>query len=312
MVRMFESGYDDGIDFDPAKDSKRSARADAIFANDRKGKNTADFPETNNDESSMIAQLLTHEMVKTKKAQMSPHKAEGGFNCCNPHKDPFVQNLISLNKYCHPIDVDSSDKCFGGKVGCLNYIKSLHSMQPGCPLSEPSTPTNFETPYLDAQLIYNDLALKHLEHNEGTFDLNDFEAIKSFIVDYDERSMQLPPLFQYLHYFVIVHNRIFDALSNANADLSHTRLSFETRKIVTALYQKIYLDFVKNILREFIKLQLHDDAKFTKHFSFANSQQPEACDREAPQRFMLRRNDQPASCNRVQHLSQKLPLLSSR
>lgn len=254
LLRLFESGFADSIDAATPSKDQRSARTEAVFANNRKGRNNADFPGTNNDKASMVAQLLTHDMVKTKKAQFKPEKTGGGFNCCNPRKDPFIDNLISLNKYCCPILVDSSDKCFGGKSNCLNFIRSLNSMLPECPLDVPPTPTNFETPYLDAQLIYNDESLKHLKLNNGRFDLNDFEAIKSFIVGYDSRSMQLPPLFQYLHYFLIVHNRIFDHLADQHQDRSDEDLSFETRKIVTALYQKIYLDFVKGILREFNEL----------------------------------------------------------
>lgn len=255
-MRLFESGYKDGLDHDSSEQERRTARDDAVFANDRKGKNTAEFPETNNDEASMVAQLLTHEMVKTKKAQVSQNATGGGFNCCNPRGDPFIDDLIELNEYCHPIKIKPTDKCFGN-VGCLNYIQSLNSMRPGCSLDVPPTPTNFETPYLDAQLIYGDAALDHLDANFCRFNLNDFSAIKDLIVGYDERSQQLPPLFQFLHFFFIAHNRIidrFEEIHENDEDLDIDDLCFETQKLITALYQKVYLDLVKNVLRKFIEL----------------------------------------------------------
>lgn len=250
-LRLFENGYSDGIDFDASQTPKRTARSDAMFTNDRKGKNTQNFPETNSDFSSMIAQMLTHEMVKTKKAQLKQEKAEGGFNCCNPQSDDFIGNLISLNKFCAPIAVDSTDKCFGKQqVKCLNYVKSMTSMQPGCPLDETQTPTNFHNPYLDGQLLYNQYSQEHLDANGGIFNLNDFESIKSIIVEYDDRSQQLPALFQFVHNFYIVHNRFFGVLQKSRPDLSTSRISFETRRIITAIYQKIYLDFISSVLRE--------------------------------------------------------------
>lgn len=254
LLRLFEDGYKNGLNHDKHEPERRTARDDAVFANDRKGKNTNEFPETNNDEASMVAQLLTHEMVKTKKAQVSENATGGGFQCCNPQNDPFIDDLIEMNEYCHPIKVKPTDKCFGN-VGCLNFIQPLNSMRPGCPLDVPPTPINFETPYLDAQLIYGDASLDHLDANSCRFDLSDFSTIKDLIVGYDDRSQQLPPLFQFLHFFFIAHNRIIDRFEDIHGNnIDIDDLCFETQKLVTALYQKVYLDLVKNVLREFIEL----------------------------------------------------------
>lgn len=199
--------------------------------------------------TTMALQIMTHEMLMTKKSQLFPKKMKGGFNCCNPKNDTVLANLISINKYCLPISVKSDDTCYGNKARCLNYIRAMKSLK-NCKLDSTALPTNFHTAFIDAELIYNELSLPHLDSNGGKFNVDNPTVMRSILADFDDRSIQLPGLFVYLNLFTRFHNLIFDELKKGKSSLSNQALSFEARKITTALYQKIFIDVLISVLRE--------------------------------------------------------------
>lgn len=248
IIRLFADGFADGISAIAANRSVDSARTDSVSANEVKGFNQAKDPSVNSEMSTMIGQILTHEFFKTKKCQFGTVGHIPGFNCCNMQNDTFLAQLIALNQYCYPIDVKANDTCFANQVRCLNYIKSLKSLN-NCKLDETTMPINFHSPVFDCELIYNDLTLAHLARN-GKFDVENFPLMRDMLVGYDDRSMQLPGLFIFLNFFTRLHNLVFDQLKIARITFSNAVLSLEARKITCAIYQKIFLDFLINILRE--------------------------------------------------------------
>lgn len=249
MTRMFPDGFEDGIETNFAGRTFASARNDSFTANSPKGITSQSVPNVNNDMSTMIGQLLTHELLKTNKAQLTKDKMSGGFNCCNPKNDSTLANLIKINKYCTPIYVQRTDECFGNSTNCLNYVKSLKTLD-NCELNSTALPINFHTSFLDCELIYNDISLAHLDTNKGVFNVDNTTVMRSILVEYDDRSEQLPGLFLYLTIFARFHNIIFSQLQSFKKTLSTQALSFEARKITCAANQKIFLDFLVNILRE--------------------------------------------------------------
>lgn len=194
--------------------------------------------------------MLTHEFLRSQKSQLGLVGGLPGFNCCNPKNDTFLAYLIASNEYCLPIDVASNDPCYANQVWCLNYFKSLKALN-NCKLDETAMTINLNTPVMDAELLYNYLSLAHLAENNGKFNLNNFTQIVDILVGYDDRSMQVPGLFLYLNFFAELHNIIFDELKKVYGSLSNERLSFEARKFTVAVYQKIFIDFLSDILREF-------------------------------------------------------------
>ena len=193
--------------------------------------------------TTLTLQILTHELMKTKKYQLFSEKRGGGLNCVNPTNDPMLANLISMNKNCIPISIPTGDSCYGRQVQLLNYIKSLKCFD-SCQLELYPTSTNFETAYFDLKLIYNEVTLPHLDANGGIFDIDNFAKMQEIIVGYDERSMQLPGLFLFLNFFVKLHNKVFIQFKKFRPKLSTQALSLESRKVVTAVFQKIILDVV--------------------------------------------------------------------
>lgn len=82
MIRVFPDGYTDGINTLSQTRKTESARFDALSGNDVKGRNDQKVPEINSDMSTSIGQIITHELMKTKKVQLHTDKRKGGFNCC--------------------------------------------------------------------------------------------------------------------------------------------------------------------------------------------------------------------------------------
>lgn len=190
--------------------------------------------------------------MKTRKVQLTTDNRFGGFQCCNPKNDANLTKLIAINDYCMPISVPSDDPCYRGKVKCLNYIKSLKSLN-NCKLDSTSMPNNFHTPYIDAELIYNLKTLEHLDANGGKFDIDHFHVLEELLVGYDERTMQLPGLFQFLKFFVRLHNTILTELKRVKDSRTPEKVKALThlaRTITTALYQKTFLDLCINVLRK--------------------------------------------------------------
>lgn len=250
IIREFDSGFDEGVQ--KGHEQSESSRSDSVAGNDARGISEEKVTEINSDMSTTIGQLLTHELMKTKKCQLFKQKRGGGFSCCNPGNDTKLADIIQRNKCCMPIFVGINDPCYKGKVRCLTYLKSMKCLN-NCKLDQTPMPTNFHTPYIDAELIYNKLSLAHLAQNGGKFDFNNFNKMKEIIVGYDERSGQLSGLLLWLSFFIKLHNIIFDELKKfKGSNLSNDELSFEARKFTTAAYQKCYIDFIINILREFL------------------------------------------------------------
>lgn len=157
-------------------------------------------------------------------------------------------SLIKKNIYCSPITTKSNDPCFGNIVNCLTYHESFRSFD-NCQIDSSATPTNFHTATIDFELLYNEISIAHLEQNRGIFNIKNFAQMKEIIVGFDERSMQLPGLLVYLHQFVNFHNLVFNELKTFNPSKTVQALGFEARKITTAVFQNIFLDFFKSVLR---------------------------------------------------------------
>lgn len=241
MIRLFPAGPDDF--------SGSTARSDSLKVTSKLGIITDRPPGFNSEMTTVALQILTHELMKTKKVQLFSEKRDGGFNCINPNNDPVLADLIKKNRYCIPISVKSGDPCYGARVKLLNYIKSLKSLD-SCKLELYPASTSFQTSVFDCKLIYNELSLPHLDANGGQFDADNFEKMNEILVGYDERSMQIPGLFLFLNFFVKFHNIVFAELASVHTSLSPQALSFESRKIVCAVFQKIMVDLVLEILRQ--------------------------------------------------------------
>jgi hypothetical protein len=158
--------------------------------------------------------------------------------------------LVKINKYCIPITVPNNDGCYAGKTKCLNYIRSFRAFDQWNIQSAPSH-VNFHTPYIDLELVYNKKSLKHLEENNGIFDNQNDTKMNEILVGYDARSMQLPGLFLYLSYYLRLHNEIFKEFRRIRPTVPVKTVLFETRKIVTAVFQKISVDLVISVMGKF-------------------------------------------------------------
>jgi hypothetical protein len=188
--------------------------------------------------------------MKTKKIQLHSDKRKGGFNCC-ASKSAFPDSKLfnsTNNENCNPIDVKSGDPCYGNIVNCLNYISSFRSFD-NCQIDKSATHLNFHNAVTDCELIYNELSLPHLEANRGKFAVNDFSQMKKILVDYDERSMQLPGLLVFLHFLLNLHNSIVDEFRKVKPTMSVTAATFEARKITCGVFQNIILEYFFTVLR---------------------------------------------------------------
>lgn len=146
-----------------------------------------------------------------------------------------------------PIAINDTDSCYRDKAKCLNYIKSFRSFDQ-CNIASAPSIVNFHTPFIDAELFYNELTLQHLEDNSGLFSVKNDTKMKELLVGYDSRSMQLPGLFLYLMFFARFHNILLREFKALRPTMSIEDATFETRKIVTAIYQKITIELVQSVL----------------------------------------------------------------
>ncbi|XP_070502393.1 peroxidase-like [Chironomus tepperi] len=247
FIRLLEDGFDDGYEVVSKIRTVESPRSDSHVANTARGLNENLSPETSSDMATMAFQILTHEMMLTLKTQLTPEPIEGGFDCCNPTGNPLLASLIKMNKYCLPITIPSNDQCYAGKTKCLNYIRAFRAFDQWNLQTAP-TQVNFHTPYIDLELIYNKKSLEHLLVNNGLFDLANDTKMHDILVGYDVRSMQLPGLFLYLSYYIRLHNEIFKEFTRLRPAVPMNTNLFETRKIVTAVFQKISIDLVVSVM----------------------------------------------------------------
>ena len=139
MIRKLDDEFEDGVEKLPGYRLFESVRQESIFTDEAKGSAEFNLPETNNDISTILGQLYTHEIMMTRKAQLESDENKGGFNCCNKDDNPVLQSLIKENKYCLPIDVPNNDAEYKGKVKCLNYIKSVKGLN-NCKLDMTAMP----------------------------------------------------------------------------------------------------------------------------------------------------------------------------
>ena len=139
MIRKLDDEFEDGVENLPGYRLFESVRQESIFTDEAKGFAEFNLPETNNDFSTILGQLFTHEIMMTKKAQLTPDEDKGGFNCCSKDDNPVLKSLIKDNKYCLPIDVPKTDSEFKGKIKCLNYIKSVKALN-NCKLDMTAMP----------------------------------------------------------------------------------------------------------------------------------------------------------------------------
>jgi hypothetical protein len=158
---------------------------------------------------------------------------------------------VKINKYCLPINIPSNDPCYAGKTKCLNYVRSFRAFDQWN-LQKAPAQVNFHTPFIDLELIYNARSLKHLQDNKGMFDYANDTKMNEILVGYDVRSMQLPGLFLYLSYFIRLHNEIFKEFKRIRPTVANDTVLFETRKIVTAVFQKISVDLIASVMGELV------------------------------------------------------------
>lgn len=185
--------------------------------------------------------------MKTFKIQYSPNGGDAGINCCTKNKD--ASNLFSKTNDCHPIQLEQNDTCYNGQVSCLHYTRSLEAI-PQCNLSQRANQVNFHDPYINLELLFNEPALKHLELNNGLFNLENTTVMKEILVGFDERSMQIPGIFLILSFFADFYNQRFKEILSIKPSLGVDGASFESRKLTTALYQKLTVDLVKSVIRK--------------------------------------------------------------
>ena len=72
--------------------------------------------------------------------------------------------------------------------------------------------------------------------------------MNEILVGYDVRSMQLPGLFLYLSYYLRLHNEVFKEFQKIRPNVPMKTTLFETRKIVTAVFQKISVDLIISVM----------------------------------------------------------------
>lgn len=251
MIRIFDDAFEDGVDMPPKSRSFESARDESLYTNDDKGPPVVE-PGIHSELSIWIGQLWTHEVMLTEKAQVFPEKRKGGFNCCPDSSNPTLMDLVNRNYYCFPIKVRKDDRSYKGNVQCINFIRSLKSLT-DCRVDISPLPINFHTPYLDAELIYNQRALDHLASNNGKFNVNNVTTMVNIFAGYDIRSIQLPGLFFYLNLFAKFHNLLIDEFRRLRSlTMTENAIRFEVRKICTGVYQKIFLDYVLSTIRKIV------------------------------------------------------------
>lgn len=244
LIRLFDSGVGDYT-------KHPSARLESSLLKDQFGFDDSKPPGFNNDMATMIVQVLTHETLNTKKAQHMTEQRGGGYNCCNPKNDTFLAGLIKMNPNCMPVDIPQNDFCYGNTIKSLNYIAAFKVLDE-CKLTAHPLSKNFETAFIDGNLVYNKQSLDKLNANGGKFNVNNIDEMKAHIVNYDERSMLLPGLFIFLNLFTFFHNIIFDNFKALKPFLNSSQLMFESRKLTTAAFQKVYLDMIIDIMRKVI------------------------------------------------------------
>lgn len=242
MVRMLPAGPGDPV---------RSPRADSLLVKRLMGFTSERLSGIHSDKMTIVLQAVTHEMIRTKKVQLFKDKRSGGFNCCNPKNDSTLSNLIRANKYCLPIPVNKDDSCYGNQAAPLNYMKSSKVLN-NCKLDLNPTALNWETSFLDCKLLYNPISLKHMAENGGKVRTDDFDVLKSILLGYDPRSGQFSSLFLYLSNYYRLHNFVADELAKSRSSLKAPEFLLEVRKIVCAVYQKLIIELVASILREFV------------------------------------------------------------
>lgn len=232
--------------------SNRSARLDSLLVNQILGFSSERPTGFNNEMTTFAIQIMTHEIIRSKKVQVHKEKRGGGFKCCNPKNDSTLANLIKLNKYCIQIPVGKDNSCYGNQINCLSYVQSFKVLD-NCTLSLNPSVLNWETSFLDCRLLYNNNSLQHMADNGGKVRTDDFEKLKEILVGYDERSMQFSALFLFLSYFYEFHNKVCDELKKNEIakNLSPADFLKEVRKIVCATFQKILVELIASILREF-------------------------------------------------------------
>lgn len=268
LLRLLRNSFPDGLDYSPSDSYPESARSDAQFANLLKPSfDASKIPQLVNDASTVYGQILIHELIDTRKVQPSPKKQSGGYNCCAKQGDTFKEGVVEINKDCWPIEVKDDDVCYEDEgIKCLNYYQSMRTMEEDCDLKNPPAPTNLHTPYLDAELVYNDYSLEHLKNNGFKFNIADEAGIEDLLLQYDARTKTLPGLYLFIHQYLELHNMIFDYFRNQREDLSDDIIGFEAQKVVTAVYQKILIDYVEEFLRKIIINYLIKFHNFTNFF----------------------------------------------
>lgn len=257
LNRLFGNGYADKIDYSNSSFAK-SARSNARFANKAKRHmkdSEQDAFAIINEYSTAIGQVYLHEITRTIKYQVSPRKrdAEGGLMCCNAGNDPSIEHFISINKACAPIGVSDRDSCYKEeKISCLNYYQVMRGLNKECHVDTSSAPISVNTPFFDAETVYSKISLNHLKEHGGRFNFDNYEEIKLTIIDNDGRNNQVPGVFQYIHYFLKLHNLIFDFFKQKQPDEDNRVLVLRTRMIVTAVYQNLLVEFGKMVLCKFL------------------------------------------------------------
>ncbi|KAL3855411.1 hypothetical protein ACJMK2_014622 [Sinanodonta woodiana] len=160
----------------------------------------------------------------------------------NIHKrsDGSAPECCGVDKYnldlCLPIEVPPGDDYFKNGT-CLNFIRSAAAVSEDCKVFEPRQQINKLTSYMDGSLIYGSTNAEYtspgpnLPENKNSSCTVDHKG--EFCSDAGDSRVNVVPSLASMHtLFVLEHNRLAAKL----LDL------WETRKIVTALVQRINYD----------------------------------------------------------------------
>lgn len=140
FIRLFESTFNDGIDLTNGASKLPLARELVVTIQKTRGPHI-DQRSTHNDFSTFFGQIITHDMMKTCKSQLALDSG-GGFMCCNPHNDPFLEDLINKNPYCLPIKIPDADPFFSKfNQKCMNYIRNCKTLK-NCAVESDTNPVS--------------------------------------------------------------------------------------------------------------------------------------------------------------------------
>ncbi|KAK6174263.1 hypothetical protein SNE40_017575 [Patella caerulea] len=200
------------------------------------------------------AQFVNNDLTAT--AIQQPE--EGVSPCCKNTK-----KIHRRNQGCFPIPIDPADRFF--KTECLNFVRS-RAISTRITRTNPREQQNLLSSYLDASNVYgsDQDTQDRLRGDNGRMRTSarnllpkgrDGDCIRKnapFCFDAGDDRVHVFPGLTALHTaFVRYHNYIVDDLKQHNTGWDGDRLFQETRKIISAILQRItYTEFLPEVLSD--------------------------------------------------------------